>query len=391
MLKDNGFAKQMLAAIFVTFLLIGFVKNGSYRVIGEIFDCLESGQDIQVVENNLSSRLWKKRELIDLNGWTLKAMGARGFYADMGLYVADGQYIVSASDMTSTDYEVEQTLAFKDFLDANGIGLLYVNQPTKYLDDDMFATKFAIKTYSNHNADLFLQRIKNAGVHTLDLRENIRQEGRDIRRMFYRTDHHWTVPAGLWATQMIASAMDDELGHSIDLSLYDIENYEAREWKECWLGEQGRKIAKTYIGLDDYIELKPKFATNLVLERDHVAFEGSFDDFVNESVFDLSKDVYENPSWHYAYDRLDCINNNVATGKILVLGDSYAHVMQPFLSLGVHECDILVLRELDDSFDLHQYILENGYDTVVIAYAQFMIGAHDNPSSANYRMFHFND
>lgn len=72
-----------------------------------------------------------------------------------------------------------------------------------------------------------------------------------------------------------------------------------------------------------------------------------------------------------------------------MLGDSYAQVTQPFLSLGVHEVDSLILRNCKDSFDLKDYIIENGYDTVVICYAQFMIGAHDNPSSANYRMFSF--
>ena len=74
---------------------------------------------------------------------------------------------------------------------------------------------------------------------------------------------------------------------------------------------------------------------------------------------------------------------------MLVLGDSYEQVTQPFLSLGVHEVDSLILRNYDDSFDLRNYIVENGYDTVIVCYAQFMIGAHDNPNSANYRMFSF--
>ena len=34
-------------------------------------------------------------------------------------------------------------------------------------------------------------------------------------------------------------------------------------------------------------------------------------------------------------------------------------------------------------------ILDNQYDTIIIGYAQFMIGAHDNPNSANYKMFFF--
>lgn len=71
------------------------------------------------------------------------------------------------------------------------------------------------------------------------------------------------------------------------------------------------------------------------------------------------------------------------------MGDSYEQVTEPFISLGVHEVDSLILRNYDSSFNLRNFILENGYDTVIIAYAQFMVGAHDDESSANYRMFTF--
>ena len=71
------------------------------------------------------------------------------------------------------------------------------------------------------------------------------------------------------------------------------------------------------------------------------------------------------------------------------MADSYDHVTVPFLSLGVHEVDSMFLRNFDDSFSLRNFILENGYDTVIVAYAQFMVGAHDDETSANYRMFTF--
>ena len=99
--------------------------------------------------------------------------------------------------------------------------------------------------------------------------------------------------------------------------------------------------------------------------------------------------IVTSPSWHYSYSLINCINNDVEHGKLLMLVDSYDHVTEPFLSLGVREIDTLVLREFDDSFSLRDYIIENGYDTVIICYAQFMLGAHDSPSSANYRMFTF--
>lgn len=83
------------------------------------------------------------------------------------------------------------------------------------------------------------------------------------------------------------------------------------------------------------------------------------------------------------------MNNNVQYGKVLLLGDSYEQVVEPFLALGVKELDYLILRGTSSDFSLRQYILENHYDTVLVCYAQFMVGAHDNPKSANYKMFTF--
>ena len=40
-------------------------------------------------------------------------------------------------------------------------------------------------------------------------------------------------------------------------------------------------------------------------------------------------------------------------------------------------------------FYLKEHILQNGYDTVVIAYAQHMIGAREDPASNNKQMFSF--
>lgn len=396
MVEKNSITKRIFSMLFTLVLVIGFIRSNSYSKIQRVFDYL--GQDKKVeesftvddIDNEFVSTLYMKKDLINLNGLMARKLGMQGFYSDMGMYVTDDNYIVSASPNTSTDYEYNETVAFRDFLESNGINFLYVNEPTKYVDDKLFYDEFGIETYSNRNMDLFLYRIRDAGVNALDIRDNIASENIKVNDLFYKTDHHWTAPAGLWATVIMAQTLNDSFGYDIDLSIFDDKNFDKTEWKECWLGEQGRKVAESYVGLDDYIEVKPNFETSYTfINDDGTTWNGTFDDFINESVYNTDNDVYENSSWHYSYNRINCINNNVADGKILILGDSYDHVTQPFLSLGVHEVDSLILRAYDDSFSLREYILENGYDTVIVAYAQFMVGAHDIEGSANYRMFTF--
>lgn len=398
MIQENRM-KKIMAVLFILFLFIGFLRNGSYAQLQRISDYLgqnirnlekEDALSVNKIEKEYVAAMSNRQNLIDINGGMAKMLKMQGFYSDMEMYITDDLYIVSASPYTTTDYEYEQTIDFKSFLDKNGVNLLYVNEPTKYIDDSLFRNEFGVESYSNRNADTFLNRIRNAGVNTVDLRENMKDEEINVSDMFYRTDHHWTTKAGLWAAKKIAEGLNEYCGYHIDISLYDEDNYTFTQWNECWLGEQGRKVAKSYVGLDDYTEIKPNFITHYTFKPGEEEYDGTFDDFINEERYNLENDVYENGSWHYSYGQINCINNDVDYGKVLILGDSYEQVTEPFISLGVHKVDALILRNCDSSsFHLRDYILENEYDTVIICYAQFMVGAHDKTSSANYRMFMF--
>ncbi|MCR4645718.1 MAG: hypothetical protein K5695_09960 [Oscillospiraceae bacterium] len=303
--------------------------------------------------------------------WTID----KNAYSGIGIFFYDNDYIVTPAPETSTDYEFEQMMTLKEKLDADGIELLYVCKPTKYLDDSIF-DQFGEKNYCNRNADKLLSRLDAAGVHTLDLRQEIRNDGLDIYQMFYRTDHHWTVPAGKWGTSKIARALNEDCGYGIDLSIYDDENYIFKTTPEAWYGEQGEKLNGSDLKKDDYTLVTPDFDTCYTIG-------GEQTDFVNGFIY--------NPDtcYHYNYHAEACINENVPEGNILFLGDSYDMVTEPFLSLSVHQIDFLLMRNLPDMDIYERFIREGGYDTVVICYAPFMIGAHDDEESANYKMFAF--
>lgn len=401
MVRRFGYGKRILGVFFILLLVSVWIGSSPYTSAGRIYGFLEQNFNscfskvslntdpisMDGIETEFADSFWQKKSLVNLNGAMAKRLHMQGYYSGMGLYITDSGYIVSASPWTSTDYEYGEIMSLKEYLDQKGIHLIYVNEPTKYIDDNLFCDAFGVESYSNRNADLFLRRISESGIHTLDLRDSLVRDGLDIYDMFYRTDHHWTTRSGLWATGKIAEALNAYCGYDIDLAVYDESNYTFKEWENCWLGEQGRKVAASYTGLDDYTEIKPVFATDLAFKQEGGLVQGTFADFINEAVYDLGVDVYSSPSWHYSYSKPDVINNDVDYGKVLVLGDSYEHVVVPFLSLGVSEVDSLILRGYTGS--LREYIEAGDYDTVLICYAQFMIGAHDNPQSANYAMFAF--
>ena len=332
-----------------------------------------------------------KTNMVELNGSVMKAAGTRSYYNNMyGINITSDGYNVGRYNETTTDYEVQEIIDFKEYLDEKGIQLLYVSEPAKYIDDKFYTEQFGGESYLNRNTDLFLSRISESGVEYLDLRDNLKKEKIIPNTFFYKTDHHWTVPASKWAAFLVAEKLNRNFGYNIDLSLYDDRAFNKVKYEDCWLGEQGKLVSKSYMGLDDYTMIEPVYDTDysIISEEQGIVEEGDFGIFIDKSFYESTGDYYSAPSWHYSYS--SCANNtihnnNVDYGNILVLGDSYEASMIPFLSLGVQNIEVIIPRGIEGS--VRDYIENRDYDTVIIAYAQFMIGAHDDESNANYRMF----
>ena len=323
-----------------------------------------------------------KDELIDLNGICANALGMKELFKDYGVYIADNVFLVSRYNETSGDYEYDETVKFKKYLDEKKIDLLYVNAPAKYFDDSFFENEFGVKSYVNSNADTFLKRITDAGIDSIDLREAFISEGLDEHDVFYRTDHHWTVASGLFTAKKIAAALNEYSGYDIDLSIYDSDNYDYTEMKNCWVGEQGNKIGVTYSGLDDFTIITPKFPTDFTIDG---LGRTDFSGFIDEDLLDF--DNYTTETLHYSYMSRSAVNNIVDKVNVLLISDSYSQVVTPFLALSVHSIYPVVLRGYGGNLS---ELIENGnYDAVVICYSESMIGSHDNRSSSNYKMFSF--
>ena len=254
-MENTGWMKRALAVLFIVVLTVGFIRNDAVSAITAVSLYLSGKEAVtddgkaltmDAVEKDFSENSPFQSHLIDLNGIVTRTLNMNGFYSSAyGIYITDDGRIITVEPETTTDYEYESLVDFAGFLNENGISMLYVNEPVSYLDDSMFAENFGVETYSNRNADKLLERLRAAGINTIDLRENIREEGLDPESMFYRTDHHWTVPTGLWASRIMAEGLNKYCGFNIDLSIYDEDKYSFTTWEKCWLGEQGRLPCRT--------------------------------------------------------------------------------------------------------------------------------------------------
>lgn len=397
--------KQIISKILIFILVGGCLWSGAYKYADEIIQATagnvcnmnSTASSYEKTCKEFLDALPFKQIMIDFNGLIAKTFNMREIYQNSGGIVASNGYIVGIYPQTSIDYELNQTIELKKFLDERKIQLLYVNEPTKYFDDTFTQKDLGKKTYVNSNIDFFLSSLEDAGIDYIDLRDTYTQMKIDSFNLFYKTDHHWTVPAGKIAAREIAATLNNKFGYQIDLTLYEDENFTTTHFDNAWLGEQGRKLGASFVGMDDYDLILPKYDTDFtVTYRDGTTHSGAFGEVLVSQGAYVSKannDIYNAPSWHYSYmsggvtESIVLNNTNPDGKKILVLGDSFEQVTVPFLSLGISEVQTLILRSYEGS--LRDYIDAHDIDTVIIAYVSSMIVENDNEASANYTMFDF--
>ena len=114
-MKKNNIVKIIISIVFVAFLFCVFFMNSPFAEITELYDYVtsynsdETQESIEEIETAYSDSMNIRDKLINMNGRMAKLLHMRGMFKDMGMYVTDDYYIVSASKYTSTDYEYEQT------------------------------------------------------------------------------------------------------------------------------------------------------------------------------------------------------------------------------------------------------------------------------------------
>jgi hypothetical protein len=286
----------------------------------------------------------------------------------------------------NTSPPAEGLYAFYDFLQGLGIDLLYVQCPHKIAPDDAIS---GVMDFSNENADALLAALASKQIPCLDLRKTIRESNLDNHGLFYKTDHHWKAETGLWASAILMNRLNEQHGFAFDVRMVNPEQYRYTRYQDWFLGSLGKKVTLTQTPAEDFTLITPLFDTDLSLTIPELNLDvrGTFDILIDYAKLERKGLYTLSPYSAYIYGDRQVItvrNNLVHDGKkILLVKDSFAEVVSPFLSLGAEELHILDLRYFNGS--INSYIAQQQPNIVVVMY---------NPSATGYtephkKMFDF--
>ena len=161
----------------------------------------------------------------------------------------------------------------------------------------------------------------------------------------------------------------------------DIRSYTIKTYDKWFLGSLGKKVGAyfTWGGADDFELITPNFDTNLTESQPIKDIErnGSFED--TALYMENMKKDYFNINTYATYSggdfRLQIMKNNLNQNgkKILMIRDSFACVVAPFLALQTSELHICDMRDYEyyvgEKLNAEDYIKQLKPDYVIVLYS----------------------
>lgn len=378
------YIEQHYIFLFIYILLFCFfivsVKEGNKEICSFTYS---ADKIITQMDATITKILPMREELFEVYGIVNKIMNKKVLaYGPGGTIIKlENGYLVSPTEKADIKYDIGKLSELKTICQLARSDFLYVNYPMK-LDDDVVIYAKGYTGNGVQNGVELLKGLTDRGIYNLNVRESVVDRYPDVYSAFYKTDHHWTTKAGLLGAQQIATYLNEELGYQLNIEAIDDKQFDYTYYYNVWLGESGRKVSKSYCGLDDFTLIKPKYDTDITLFSldGNIIAEGDFSVLVDEGVYMDTQSYYDADSWHYSYlpygsDKLVIHNNNKSGKKILLIKDSFSVVVAPFLAMVCEDLAMWDMRSQPNG--LYEYISNSDFDVVIVAYTEgFINGRH---------------
>lgn len=280
------------------------------------------------------------------------------------------------SDLTNVSNRIRK---LKEHSEKVGADFCYVAAPEKGYYE---VAPENINNYCKYNYDYFMKSLEANQINTINLANDFKTKHLNPEELFFVTDAHWKPLSGFMANNSICEYLSKNNILDCDRKKADINNYQINTYSKWFLGNIGKRVGTffTWKGADDFDLITPKFNTSFeeIKPYENSIKSGSFEETLLYMDRVNTKDYYGNdPYTCYCggNHRLQIIKNNLNKEgkKILLIKDSFAFVVAPFLSTQVSELHIADTREelvsiYDKKVNWYDYIEEIKPDVVIVLY-----------------------
>lgn len=385
------FNKNIFSFLFcMIFIFTGLLSTDFYVEIFAAFENFVTGSAgmsyripklISAIEPAYENQLLYHDSLIDLNSIKENLLGTRVIIKDDSTVVKSQtesliqpEPKISQEVINSTVSEIEKV---KNIAEKNGAKFLYCLAPSKELYETPPPN---IESYEIENYNNFVTSLNKSEIPYIEFSKDLKDYGIKDSEIFYYTDHHWTSRTGFIANDILCKELNKKYDFEYNKKYTDINNYDIVNYPDWFLGSKGKKTGLffTTYGADDFEIITPKFKTDLIEEQPfkNQIRTGTFQNTVLY-MENLQKD-YHHSNLYATYSggdfRLQIIKNrlNPDGKKILIVRDSFACVVTPFLSQQVKELHICDMRNFSgmvgDKINIEEYINDIKPDYVLILY-----------------------
>ena len=395
----KGIVKDIIVFVSISIIVAAGVFSKSF------YDGIKTVSDEPGIVNFISSineidkSLSYHDSLVDLESLVLRVTGTdyvKKSEDETVIKTADdllcfNDYYVSDEDIATICTNIAK---LKTVANENGAEFLYVLAPSKNMDSVFPA---GVINYSLDNYARYKNALNKSGVELLDLKAAKEAQGISNSEMFFATDHHWKPESGLWATELICKELGSRYGFEYDEYYTDINNYNQKVYEDWFLGSEGKKVGRYFTarGVDDITLITPKFETSMVEKQPmkNQTRSGSFEETVLYQENINERDYYHlSPYSTYSGGdfRLQIMQNLNADNdvKILMVRDSFACAVSPFLALNCSELYMLDIRHHENyvgkKVNPADYIAEVKPDYVIVLYNEVKAIDH---SDGRYNFF----
>lgn len=409
MKKLNWFSLISLIIIFVLFLNLLCAGNISKLFINEEAESKEGfdweelypfDEKVEIVGapvfqkkmtiyDKIESRMEKyakigetnSKSMLGYNTLAFAGLFANSLLTDLGtgrgyLKLENGRWVRTAGKVDISAYQkiANQYNAIERYAEDLGIYYLYVQTPTT-VDVDNEQIPEGVEHFGNERIDSFIQAMVNNEMNYLDLRENFKEDNIDFYSYFYKTDHHWTIEAGLYVASEIVSEINDRTGTNMPRA-DEIGDYGCKTYENAMFGSIGNSLSHYVLDSEDFTIFYPLFSTyfHLVIPDKDIDTYGSFE----ELFYDYeSIESIQNEGGGYVYETVVYGNrplitienlNNQNGPHIVMIRDSYGIAVAPFLALSCSRLDLIDTRDNNGNFNgsILNYLKTEKPDIVIV-------------------------